>query len=114
MGALLIIQTIVCILLIGAILLQVGRGASTGAVFGGGVSTFFGPSGEVSFLGKVIIVLSVIFIVNNVLLYISSRKAPPPLPSPKKTSYLPVDEKAKVAYNLQKGVIYIFSEDKTG
>ncbi|HDN85277.1 MAG TPA: preprotein translocase subunit SecG, partial [Candidatus Aerophobetes bacterium] len=48
MGVLLVIQTIVCVLLIGAILLQVGRGASTGAAFGGGVSTFFGPSGEVS------------------------------------------------------------------
>ena len=88
MGVLLVIQTIVCILLIGAILLQVGRGASTGAAFGGGVSTFFGPSGEVSFLGKVIIALSVIFVVMNVLLYISSRRLPPPLPKPQKTSLL--------------------------
>lgn len=81
MGALLIFQVIVCVLLIGAILLQVGRGASTGAVFGGGQSTFFGPSGEVSFLGKVIIVLAVIFVVNTVLLYVSSRKVPPLIPS---------------------------------
>jgi len=80
MEPLLIIQVIVCIMLIGAVLLQVGRGASTGAAFGGGVGTFFGPSGEVTFLGKVIVVLSVIFVVNTVLLYILSRKAPPPLP----------------------------------
>lgn len=80
MGPLLIIQIIVCIILIAAILFQVGRGASTGAAFGGGVGTFFGPAGEVTFLGKVIIVLSVIFVVNTVLLYIFSRKAPPPLP----------------------------------
>jgi len=81
--ALLIFQVVVCVLLVGTILLQVGRGASTGAVFGGGgPGTFFGPSGEVSFLGKVIIVLTVIFMVNTVLLYISSRKAPPPLMSP--------------------------------
>ncbi|MBC7188999.1 preprotein translocase subunit SecG [Candidatus Aerophobetes bacterium] len=80
MGILLIVQVIVCILLVGAILLQVGRGASTGAVFGGGVGTFFGSSGEVSFLGKVIIVLTVIFILNTVLLYVSSRRVPPPVP----------------------------------
>ncbi len=80
MGILLIIQVIVCILLIGAVLLQVGRGASTGASFGGGVGTFFGPAGEISFLGKVIIVLSTIFVINTVLLYALSRKAPPPLP----------------------------------
>ncbi|RLE11675.1 preprotein translocase subunit SecG [Candidatus Aerophobetes bacterium] len=87
MGVFFILQVIVCVLLIGAILLQVGRGASTGAAFGGGVGTFFGPSGEVSFLGKVIIVLTVIFIVNTVFLYIFSHRAPPPLPaSPEKTS----------------------------
>jgi len=63
MGALLIFHAIVCALLIGAILLQTGRGASTGAAFGGGgTGTFFGPSGEISFLGKAIVVLFVIFI----------------------------------------------------
>lgn len=82
MGAFLIIQVVICVLLIGAILLQVGRGASTGAMFGGGQSTFFGPSGEVSFLGKVIVVLAVAFMVNTVLLYISSRQAPPPMSPP--------------------------------
>jgi len=80
MGILLILQVIICILLIGTILLQVGRGASTGAVFGGRQDTFFGPSGEASFLGKVIIVLTVIFVVNTVLLYVSSRQVPPPMP----------------------------------
>jgi len=91
MGLLFILQIIVCVLLVGAILLQVGRGASTGAVFGGGVGAFFGPSGEVSFLGKVIIVLTIIFMVNTVLLYVFSYKTPPPLPTlPEKTSSLKV------------------------
>ena len=63
MGLLLIIHVLVCILLVSMILLQVGRGASAGASFGGGVKTFFGPAGAVSFLGRVIIVLAVIFIV---------------------------------------------------
>ncbi|MBE0479316.1 preprotein translocase subunit SecG [Candidatus Aerophobetes bacterium] len=79
MGILLVFQVIICILLIGAVLLQVGRGASTGAVFGGRQDTFFGPSGEVSFLGKVIVVLTVLFVVNTVLLYVSSRRMPPPM-----------------------------------
>lgn len=74
MGALLIFHTIVCVLLIIAILMQTGRGASTGAVFGGGTSTFFGPSGEVSFLGKVIIVLAVIFVIATVALFFFSTR----------------------------------------
>jgi len=88
MSFLFIVQVVVCVLLVGAILLQVGRGASTGAAFGGGAGTFFGPTGEVSFLGKVIIVLTVIFMVNTVLLYIVSYKTPPPVkvPLPEKTS----------------------------
>ena len=78
MGSLLIIHVLVCILLISVILLQVGKGASTGASFGGGVRTFFGPAGAASFLGKVIIVLAVIFIVMTLFLSIFSPKAKPP------------------------------------
>ena len=78
MGFLLIIHTLVCILLIMAILLQVGRGASTGAAFGGGVRTVFGPTGATTFLGKVIIVLTVIFIVTTFSLFILSRGGKPP------------------------------------
>lgn len=78
MGLLSIIHVLVCILLTSVILLQVGRGASTGASFGGGVKTFFGPAGAISFLGKVIIVLAVIFIVMTLFLSIFSPKAKPP------------------------------------
>jgi len=78
MGLLLIIHVLVCILLISTVLLQVGRGASAGASFGGGVRTFFGPAGAVSFLGKVIIVLAVIFIVMTLFLSIFSPKTKPP------------------------------------
>ncbi len=98
MGALLIVQIIVCVLLIGAVLLQVGRGASTGASFGGGVGAFFGPSGEVTFLGKVIIVLSIIFVVNTVLLYIFSRKTPPPLPAEQTSQMI---EYLRYAFSIQ-------------
>lgn len=98
MGVFLVIQVIVCVLLIGAVLLQVGKGASTGAVFGGGTSTFFGPSGGVSFLGKMIIVLATIFIINAVLLYISFRRVPPPLsPAAEQTSRLPINQSSNLA-----------------
>ncbi len=75
MGVLLIFHVIVCVLLIGAILLQTGRGASTGAVFGGGgTGTFFGPSGGVSFLGKAIVVLAIIFAIITVILFLFSTR----------------------------------------
>jgi len=77
MGALLIFHAIVCALLIGAILLQTGRGASTGAAFGGGAGTFFGPSGEVGFLGKAIVVLFVIFVITTVLFFFLSTRTIP-------------------------------------
>ncbi len=78
MGFILTIHVIVCILLVAMILLQVGRGASTGASFGGGVRTFFGPSAAVTFLGKVIIVLVVIFIVTTVILSVLATGGKPP------------------------------------
>ena len=81
MGFLLGIHVVVCIILIGAVLLQVGRGASTGASFGGGVGTFFGPTGAASFLGKVITVLTVVFIVTTIVLYFTSFKRPPKMQS---------------------------------
>ena len=78
MELLLIIHVLACLLLISMILLQVGKGASTGASFGGGTRTFFGSAGTVSFLGKVIIALAVIFIVMTLFLSVFATKAKPP------------------------------------
>ncbi|MFQ5835374.1 MAG: preprotein translocase subunit SecG [bacterium] len=78
MGFVLTIHVFVSILLVAMILLQVGRGASTGAAFGGGVRTFFGPSGAITFLGKVIVVLAVIFIVTTVILSVLATGGKPP------------------------------------
>ncbi len=86
MGFLLVIHVIVCIFLIGAILLQVGRGASTGASFGGGVGTFFGSTGAMSFLGKLVVTLTVIFVVTTILLYFISLKRPPKIHSSRAVS----------------------------
>ena len=78
MGFVLVIHVIVCVVLIGMVLLQVGRGASTGASFGGGTRTFFGPAGRATFLGKVIVVLAIIFAVTTLTLSILSGGGKPP------------------------------------
>jgi preprotein translocase subunit SecG len=80
MSALLVVQVVVSVLLIGTILLQVGRGASTGAVFGGASGAFFGPTGHASFLGRVIIVLAIVFVVNTIVVHMISQRRPPSLP----------------------------------
>ena len=93
MGLLLTIHILVCILLIVLILLQVGKGASTGASFGGGVRTFFGPSGAITFLGKVIIVLAIIFVVTTLFLSVFSPGAKPPkIKSGSKTSAVNIEK----------------------
>ena len=50
---LVILHVVVCVFLIAVVLLQRGRGAEIGAVFGGGASsTVFGSRGAGSFLSK--------------------------------------------------------------
>jgi preprotein translocase subunit SecG len=71
----LIIHIIVCIALILIILLQSGKGADIGAVFGGGGSqTVFGSTGATPFLSKVTIGAAIIFMVTSIVLtYFSGR-----------------------------------------
>ena len=65
----LIIHIIVCIALILIILLQSGKGADIGAVFGGGSSqTLFGSTGATPFLSKVTIAAAVIFMCTSIIL----------------------------------------------
>jgi preprotein translocase subunit SecG len=96
MGFILTIHVFVCIFLIAVILLQVGRGASTGASFGGGVRTFFGPSGAITFLGKVIIVLAVIFAVTTLILSALATGGKPPKIKPQPEASSKLDSTKKV------------------
>jgi len=96
MGFVLTIHVLVCIFLIAMILLQVGRGASTGASFGGGVRTFFGSSGAITFLGKVIIVLAVTFAVTTLILSVLATGGKPPKIKPQPGASSRLDSPRKV------------------
>ncbi len=87
-----IIHIIACLFLIGVVLLQQGKGADMGAVFGGSSSTIFGSSGAGNFLTRLTTVMAVIFMLTSLTLtYSTSRRlsstvfdtapltAPPPL-----------------------------------
>lgn len=71
----LIVHIIVCLTLILFILLQSGKGADIGAVFGGGSSqTVFGSTGASTFLSKVTIGAAVVFMVTSIILTYFSGK----------------------------------------
>jgi preprotein translocase subunit SecG len=57
-----------CFFLIVVILLQAGRGADIGAVFGGASQTVFGGRGPTTFLNKMTAVVAMMFIVTSIWL----------------------------------------------
>ena len=70
-----IIHVTVCIVLILVVLLQAGKGANMGAVFGGSSQTIFGSSGPGTFLGKMTTGVAIIFMLTSFSLsYTASRK----------------------------------------
>jgi preprotein translocase subunit SecG len=70
-----IVHVIVCIVLILVVLLQAGKGANMGAVFGGSSQTIFGSSGPGTFLGKMTTAVAIIFMLTSFSLsYTASRK----------------------------------------
>ena len=72
---LIVLHVVVCFVLILVVLLQAGRGANMGAVFGGASQTVFGSSGAGSFLGKMTTVVAIIFMLTTLCLsYFSSEK----------------------------------------
>jgi preprotein translocase subunit SecG len=90
-----IVHVICCLFLIGVVLLQQGKGADMGAVFGGSSSTIFGSSGAGNFLTRLTTAAAVIFMLTSLTLtYASARRLsstvfdtgslpePPPLSAP--------------------------------
>jgi preprotein translocase subunit SecG len=71
--AVIVLHIVACLFLILVVLLQTGKGAEMGAVFGGGGSgTIFGASGAGNFLTKLTTVTAVIFFVTSLTLAWSS------------------------------------------
>lgn len=72
------VHILVCVALIMIILLQSGKGADIGAVFGGGSSnTLFGSTGATPFLSKLTIGVAVMFMLTSIILtYFSGRVVP--------------------------------------
>ena len=94
-----IFHIIACMFLIGVVLLQQGKGADMGAVFGGSSSTIFGSSGAGNFLTRLTTAMAVIFMLTSLTLtYTGARGVtstvfdsaplpePPPLAAPEAQS----------------------------
>ncbi len=69
-----VIHVFVCFLMIGAILLQSGKGAEIGASFGGSSQTVFGSRGPANFLSKLTVVVAAIFMVTSFSLAILAKQ----------------------------------------
>ncbi len=69
-----VVHIVVCIALCIAVLLQQGKGADIGAVFGGSSQTVFGSSGAGNILTKLTAGLAVVFFSTSLFLAYSSTR----------------------------------------
>lgn len=70
-----VIHVVVSIGLILVVLLQTGKGADMGAVFGGSSSTIFGSSGAGNFLTRLTTGMAIVFMITSLTLgYFSGKK----------------------------------------
>src|SRR5713101_5630586 len=71
---LLIIHVLACIFLVTVVLLQQGKGADVGAVFGGSSQTLFGSSGAGNFLTKLTSATAIVFMLTSLTLTYGAAK----------------------------------------
>ena len=69
-----IVHVVACLFLIGVVLLQQGKGADMGAVFGGSSSTIFGSSGAGNFLTRLTTIMAVVFMLTSLTLTYSGAR----------------------------------------
>jgi len=69
-----IVHVFVCFLMIGAILLQSGKGAEIGASFGGSSQTVFGSRGPANFLSKLTVAVAGVFMLTSLTLAILAKE----------------------------------------
>ncbi len=70
------VHIIVSLGLILVVLIQTGRGAEMGAVFGGSSSTIFGSSGAGNFLTRLTTAMAIVFMLTSLTLGYFTGKAP--------------------------------------
>ena len=63
-----VVHVLACVFLIVVVLLQTGKGADMGAVFGGGSQTLFGSSGAGNFLTHLTTATAIIFMLTSLIL----------------------------------------------
>ena len=68
-----VVHVFICLILVGVILLQQGKGASIGATFGGGGNTVFGASGADNFLTRFTTGVAILFFVTSVSLALAAK-----------------------------------------
>src|SRR5262245_31045366 len=69
-----IVHVMACFLMIGAILLQSGKGAEIGAAFGGSSQTVFGSRGPANFLSKFTVVVAAVFMMTSLSLALLAKE----------------------------------------
>lgn len=82
-----IIHLIVSLFLIFVVLIQGGKGAEIGAVFGGSTQTLFGSRGAATFLNKLTTIVAIVFMLTSLSLAVLSinRGSVAPEKAPAKT-----------------------------
>ena len=68
------LHVLICLLLIGAVLLQGGENVDITAAFGGTSQAAFGPRGSVTLLAKITWVLAAIFIATSITLTVHATR----------------------------------------
>ena len=71
-----VIHVLACLFLIVVVLLQTGKGADMGAVFGGGSQTLFGSSGAGNFLTKLTTGTAIAFMLTSLILTWGASRTP--------------------------------------
>jgi preprotein translocase subunit SecG len=71
-----VIHVAACLFLIVVVLLQTGKGADMGAVFGGGSQTLFGSGGAGNLLTKLTTGTAVAFMITSLILSYGQNRAP--------------------------------------
>ena len=70
------VHVVLCLFLIAVVLLQTGKGADMGAVFGGGSQTLFGSGGAGNFLTRLTTGMAIGFMVTALILTYGSTRTP--------------------------------------